>query len=382
MIDKRYKLGEGIHLRKVIICAGIISVFIVLISGNFLVKKVWSSNNDDAEYIASFVEEHKDEKNSALLIKRNDKVVYSVNPNVVLPVASTMKLIVAFEFTKQVVDGRIDPNSYVSIDDVNRYYVPNTDGGAQNRWQKYLIRTGKMDENAVSLEEVAKGMVKFSSNANTEYLMDRLGLDHINQNLQNLSLPSHQPLFPIVSALYIPGYLHKELHVPKNKLEKKLKEMSAEEYRRYAMLIHEGLKEKGPLLQKEIPLYLEEKYEKMWSDKLPAASANDYMVLLEKANHKTGFTIAEEKEWANLVETDMKAKKYRKTFRHAGQKNGYTPWTLTKAVYATDKLGNCTEIVFLANQLDEDDSAELRKHLRNLHFQVLQSEKYDATVIK
>ncbi|PFK34076.1 D-alanyl-D-alanine carboxypeptidase [Bacillus cereus] len=369
-------------MRIVIICAGIIGVFIVLISGNFLVEKVWSSSNDDAQYIASYVEEHKDEKNSALLIKRNDKVVYSVNPNVVLPVASTMKLIVAFEFTKQVVDGRIDPNSYVSIDDVNRYYVPNADGGAQDRWQKYLIRTDKIDGNAVSLEEVAKGMVKFSSNANTEYLMDRLGLDHINQNLQNLALPSHQPLFPIVSSLYIPGYLHKELHIPKDKLEKTLKEMPLEEYRRYAILIHERLKEKGPLLQKEIPLYLEEKYEKIWSDKLPAASANDYMVLLEKANHKKGFKKAEEEEWANLVETDMKAKKYRKSFKHAGQKNGYTPWTLAKAVYATDKIGNCTEIVFLANQLDEDDSIELRKHLRNLHFQVLQSEKYDATIIK
>ena len=46
-------------------------------------------------------------KNSALLVKRNDKVVYSVNPNVVLPVASTMKLIVALEYTKQVTEGKL-----------------------------------------------------------------------------------------------------------------------------------------------------------------------------------------------------------------------------------------------------------------------------------
>ena len=46
-----------------------------------------------------------------------------------------------------------------------------------------------------------------------------------------------------------------------------------------------------------------------------------------------------------------------------------------------DKRGNCTEIVFLANNLNEDDSAEIRKHLTNLHFQVLQSDKYDATFI-
>ena len=39
-----------------------------------------------------------------------------------------------------------------------------------------------------------------------------------------------------------------------------------------------------------------------------------------KANHKGGLTEAEEKVWANIVETDMSAKKYRKTFRHAGQK--------------------------------------------------------------
>lgn len=195
---------RGILLEKTIVCAVIVGIFVLLISGNFLVKKVWSSNNDDAQYIASFIEEHKDEKNSALLVKRNDKVVYSVNPNVVLPVASTMKLIVALEYTKQVTEGKIDPSSFVSINDINRYYVPNTDGGAQDRWQRYLQKTDKITEGAVSLEEVAKGMVKFSSNANAEYLMEVLGLDNINRNLQSLSLPAHQPLFPIVSSLYIP----------------------------------------------------------------------------------------------------------------------------------------------------------------------------------
>ncbi len=40
----------------------------------------------------------------------------------------------------------------------------------------------------------------------------------------------------------------------------------------------------------------------------------------KKANHKGGLTEAEEKVWANIVETDMSAKKYRKTFRHAWAK--------------------------------------------------------------
>ncbi len=53
---------RGILLEKTIVCAVIVGIFVLLISGNFLVKKVWSSNNDDAQYIASFIEEHKDEK--------------------------------------------------------------------------------------------------------------------------------------------------------------------------------------------------------------------------------------------------------------------------------------------------------------------------------
>ncbi|MGG0186226.1 serine hydrolase [Bacillus rhizoplanae] len=369
-------------MRKIGLCIGILCLFVFIISGNFFAKKVWSSNYDDAQYVASFVEENKDQKNSALLVKRNDKLVYSINSNVVLPVASTMKLIVALEFTRQVGEGKIDPNELVSMNDINRYYVPKTDGGAHERWQNVLMKKGLIEENAVTLEQVARGMMKFSSNANTEYLMERLGIENINENINKLGLPSHQPLFPIVSSLYIPGYLYKELHVPKQQLAHTLRTMPQEEYCRYAMLIHERLKQKGPQLQNEIPLFLGEKYDKIWSDRLPAASANDYMILLEKANHQKGFTKEEEKEWSQLVESDMQGKKYRQHFRHAGQKNGYTPWSLSKAVYATDKHGNCTEIVFLANNVNEEDSVELRKHLLNLHFQILQSDKYKATVIK
>ena len=88
--------------------------------------------------------------------------------------------------------------------------------------------------------------------------------------------------------------MHKELHVPKYKIEKRLQEMSQEQYREYAMIIHERLKRRA-IITEGNSLYLEERYDKIWSDRLPAASANDYMVLLQKANHKGGLTEAEEK---------------------------------------------------------------------------------------
>ncbi len=90
-------------------------------------------------------------------------------------------------------------------------------------------------------------------------------------------------------------------------------------------------------------------------------------------NHKRWLTEAE-KVWANIVETDIGARNIVKHLDMQAKKWLYTPWTVTKAVYAMDKRGNCTEIVFLANNLNEDDSAEIRKHLANLHFQNLQND--------
>ncbi|MFD3449881.1 serine hydrolase [Microbacteriaceae bacterium 4G12] len=327
--------------------------------------------------IVRFVEANKDKKTCALMVKRNDKIVYAANPNVVLPLASTVKLMVALEYSQQVAEGKIDPNEQVSIEDINKYYVPDTDGGAQEHWQQFITKKGLLQEDAVSLETVARGMMMFSSNANTEYLIERLGLSEINANIKELGLPHHQELFPIVASFYIPGYLQEELHVPKRQLMHTLQTMPQEEYRQYAWQIHERLKKEGPLLGQRIPLLLGKQYEKVWSDRLPAASATDYIMLLERVNGDPSFPKPVRRQWTRITETSNAHHKNR--FRHVGQKNGYTPSVLTNAAYATDNDGNKTEIVFLANELNDTENEGLRKHLSDFTFKVFSTKTLRAT---
>ncbi|WP_281392538.1 serine hydrolase [Salicibibacter cibi] len=108
---------------------------------------------------------------------------------------------------------------------------------------KELLQNGN-----VSLEEIAKGMISHSSNANTEYLMMRLGLARMNDNLKQLQLPKHEKLYPsLVSSLLIPYEIaqkHK-LNIFKKTDAKKvqtfIEEMSQEAYIEEAINIHTKL---------------------------------------------------------------------------------------------------------------------------------------------
>lgn len=61
----------------------------------------------------------------------------------------------------------------------------------------------------MTLEEVAKGMIRFSSNANAGYLQDKLGLERIHGTIAELGLPHHEPLFPLDGELLAPYELMK-----------------------------------------------------------------------------------------------------------------------------------------------------------------------------
>ncbi|GIO39509.1 hypothetical protein J41TS12_43700 [Paenibacillus antibioticophila] len=115
------------------------------------------------------------------------------------------KIIVAVEYAQQAAQNKIDPNQRVALDELNRYYIPKLDGGAQEEWEQSL--SSVIDHSSVPLREVVKGMISFSSNANMEYLIEILGLEAINLNLEKLGLQSHEPLYPFYSSLFIPLFV-------------------------------------------------------------------------------------------------------------------------------------------------------------------------------
>lgn len=274
------------------------------------------------------------------------QVLASKNADLPMPLASTVKLVIAVSYAQQCAAGHLNRDAWVSLDTLDLYYVPDTDGGAHLAWLESLGSQAKSGK--VRLEQVAKGMIDFSSNANTEYLLELLGLDTVNATLAKVGLHNHSPLYYLVSALFVgkeafPG-------AKGDSLVQLLTKMPIADYRRYTNLIHDKLKVDTAYKRDLGDLSLE--VQRIWSDRLPAGTAASYAGLMQRMNHGVEFDEATRKHLKAIVEGVMEESDNAAWLRHAGMKGGSTAFVLTKALYATDTAGNTTELAYFFNDLD------------------------------
>lgn len=98
-----------------------------------------------------------------------DPVLYNAEER--FPLASVAKLMVLIEYAQQVDEGHITLSELVDIGTLNLYDLPRTDGGAHRQFLD-LYPPGAY---RVTLWDVAAiGMIQYSSNAASDYLLDRL----------------------------------------------------------------------------------------------------------------------------------------------------------------------------------------------------------------
>lgn len=332
------------------------------------------------KYINHFIKEKLDTGNVSLSIRHNDQTWIEINPNKLLPLASTVKIILAIEYAKQAAEGKIDPDKKVKLKELDKFYIPKTDGGAHEEWIKQW-KENNID--SVPLYEVANGMIAYSSNANTEYLIEVLGLQNINQVPKSLGILNHEPMYPTTSALYIPSQLMNEkLGSSKQEILEILKEMDMSEYRRRAIDIHNKWV-KQPLTsqeKKQLLKTLDMDFQKIWSDRLPRSTTSDYVSIMNTLNSKTYYKKEVYKYLDPVMEQLMKNPKNREWLTHAGQKGGSTAFVLTSAMYATDKEQNKTEIVFFSNDLSILEQKKLSQNLNAFQLKFLKEEKFRVEV--
>ncbi|RDY71380.1 serine hydrolase [Halobacillus sp. SY10] len=333
---------------------------------------LWKIFYNNFDMVINYAEKRREKDDISLIIKRNDEPTISINPHTVLPLASTMKIIIAIVFARQVSDNIIDENAWIPKEELLKFYMEGTDGGAHKQWVR-----ANSDKDQYTLKEIAIGMIAYSSNANTEFLMNYLGLEAINLLPASLHMKSHTPIFPIVSSLYIPSYIEtKEKVTDKNDLLKRLEGMSREEYIDCSLEIHEHLaanEQRGYM--DEVKLDVE--FQKIWSDRLPAASAQDYLTLMQVINRRGTF----DDKMQRCIEEILGYALYihpanRKWIEHGGMKGGSTLFVFTHASYTTDKEGNQTEVVFLANNLNVLNSRKLQRNFNSFLLHLLTNKEF------
>ncbi|WNJ18179.1 serine hydrolase [Pontibacter sp. G13] len=336
------------------------AVVLILLGGfGFL---VWYFLPDSGK-ITQFIDEHPDQVSYCLI--RNGEVAKSHRAKAVGPLASTVKIVVAIEYAEQAAAGLIDPDAWISLDSVNRFYLPDTDGGAQPGWLASISEKTQQDQ--VQVREIAKGMIQFSSNANTEWLMDRLGYDSIQARLVKLGLQDHTEIHYIVSALLVgkvafPGLKGSDL-------VEALRNMDMSTYRQYCHEIHAALK--ADTLMKQDLGDFSMPVQRVWSDRLPASSPETYARLVRQINQRT-FDPAAQVYLSETMERLMENPANQSWLKHAGQKGGSTGFVLTKAMYATTLAGESVELAYFFHDLDPLQVQLLSMSMNAFELEVLQ----------
>ena len=352
---------------KIVLISTFIIFFVFL--GFTLYFKRYSN---DSLFIINYVTKRKEKKDVSIIIERNDSQIISINPNIVLPLASTVKIVIAIEYARQVSNKIIDENTLVPKEELLKYFIEKTDGGAHKRWVQHFN-----DKDFYSLKEITIGMIAFSSNANTEFLMDYLGLEAINNVLLNLRLNNHSTIFPIVSSLYIPSYIgFKEQIIKKEELLKRLSSMSMDEYSKYSIIIHDHLK-KNKYYEYMENIKLDYEFQKIWSDRLPASSTIDYLKVMKMINIGKQFGQNMQKCIEEIMSYSLFTnEKNREWIERGGFKGGSTLFVYTYASFTTDKKGNQTEIVFMANNLNPITSKRIQLNFNQFVLNTLTDESF------
>jgi len=347
--------------KRLIIYGSLTAVFVVTIY--FLFR----SNPD---YVLNHLQENPD--STSLYVAVNDEEQIGYQADVPRPLASVVKIVIAMEYAYQTENGELDPKTMVPISVLNRFYIENTDGGAHANWLEQMEHDGKIHEEQVELHEVAKGMITYSSNANTDFLINLLGMENINNRIDQLGLIGHDDVLPLVGSLLVSNE-YKKTRDDSGWMEE-LRNISDEEYKELAQKESDKLKNNEADAGGGIDLSIDE--QRIWSDRLPNAPASTYGRLLQKiANGDFPDGVAETMQ--ELMEWPMEMVEENKNYYQAvGSKGGSTAFVLNEAMYVEDLEGNQYQIVLLMDDLSLWESLMLQNNLNTFIVEMINSEQF------
>jgi D-alanyl-D-alanine carboxypeptidase len=342
---------------------GIIGVLAAILIVYLLAKRKERKIKADTSLIQDFIDENPDRV--SILITRNDVTAIEHDSEKIMPIAGVFQIIIAIEYAERVASGNLNPDEVIYFDQLDHFFIPKTDGGAHMAWFKSVSK--RLVDGGVPLKEVVKGMLVYNSNANTEWLCDKMGLSNINKRIEILGLAQHSKINYPVSSLFIgfelfPGLEGEDLQIV-------LRNLSEKEYASAAHEIHQklinDLDYKSDL--KEVDFGIQ----KVWSDRQALSSSKNYHLIMNRLNSKRYFTSEVQGILDSLLETMMDEPSSKKWLEHAGEKTGSTAFALSKVMYATDLEGNKTEMAYFFNDLTLQENGKLLRAIRPFELQFL-----------
>jgi D-alanyl-D-alanine carboxypeptidase len=293
---------------------------------------------------------------SSVYITRNDTVIARLNENKMMPLASTVTILVAVEFAQQSTHEMINENAYVNLSEVEKFYIPFIDSASYNSWLDYAKANKEIKDGSVKLVDVARGMIMFGCYTNADYLMDLLGFDAVKENIATFKMKQHTAVYPFAGSLFT-------YHIPKksseDKLLKTLSKYSDKKYSMEAYYNHLDIKQDSTFKESFNPDKFTPKLLKMWNESLPASTTKEYVLLAQALNNREVIDEDAYFPIAEMLEYPMEKKENQKLYKHYGAKTGKTPFIFTRVFYFTQKDKTRLESAIFFNELTPTEERKL-----------------------
>jgi D-alanyl-D-alanine carboxypeptidase len=128
-----------------------------------------------------------------------------LNPDLPLPLASVVKLIHLITYAEAVQNGELDPAQPVTLDELESFYLANSDLSAHPNAVAALRAEGRVfgDPPSVLLADVPRMMMQYSSNAATDYLHLLLGQERLEATIASLGMTEHTAPCPFLGQFLL-----------------------------------------------------------------------------------------------------------------------------------------------------------------------------------
>ena len=315
---------------------GILAILVVIaVLGIYLFLK------NSPTHVLNTLAKHPQKSSLYIAVDGEPRVTYEAD--VRRPLASVAKIPVAIEYAFQLEEGNLRQEERIPLEELNAFYIKNTDGGAHKEWLEEMENQDKIQDDTIPLQDVAAGMITYSSNANADYLVDRLGRHAIDERIKELVL-DHDPIIPFTGSLAAVS----DSRETNDRWETELREMSEEAYQQYTFDHLELLKQGKVNRQNVSKISLDA--QRVWSDRMSSATAATYGQLLHQIaaeEFPAGVvgTIQELMEWPMEIEGNEEQ------FQRLGAKGGSTAFVMNQAMYMETHDGQQMELVLFMDDL-------------------------------
>ena len=171
-------------------------VALALLTGMFFLVSNARYSSDAA--VRRYIVEHEADVAIECFDPSQPATAVTRNAETPFPLSSTFKLVLLAAYADQVASGALDPTEQIAPAELERYYLPGTDGDAHSQ---FIAAMGG-GRDSFTLDEVVQGMVMYGSNASADYLAARLDPAAVDDLYRRLGLDQLESPFSYL-GLYL-----------------------------------------------------------------------------------------------------------------------------------------------------------------------------------